>query len=201
MNAQLAHGAGGLRFRKGYPVFKSIGWLRFAVVTCVLFLPSANFLSAQKEQREPLTAAQQDQIAEAGVDPDQRIGLYVKFVNEHAQTIESVGKRAESGRGRRLDGELQDFSALVDELTSNLDEYGDRKADIRKALKGLSEAVPRWQGILRALPKDPVAEIALSDAKEALKDLADETKKFSAEQEKYFNEHKDAKGQQREEPQ
>lgn len=180
---------------------KILGRLQFFAVWCVFWLPLTSLLHAQRDQRDPLTEAQQDQIAEAGIDPDARIGLYTKFTNEHAQTIESVGKRTEKGRGRRLDSELQDFAALIDELGSNLDEYGGRKADIRKALKGLNEAVPRWQEIVKGLPKDPISEVAQNDAAQALSDLADDLKDLTAEQDKYFQEHKDAKGQDREEPQ
>jgi hypothetical protein len=169
-------------------------------MVCLLSFASLVYVHAQKEQREPLTGPQQDQIAEAGIDPNARVGLYTKFTNEHAVTIGALGKRTEQGRGRRLDQELQDFSALVDEIASNLDEYGDRKADIRKSLKELNEAVPRWQGILKGLPKDPIAQIALDDATAALNDLADQTKKLVADQDAYFKEHKDAEGQDREEP-
>ena len=38
----------------------------------------------------------------------------------------------------RLDNELQDVATLMDELGSNLDEYSDRHADIRLALKPLA---------------------------------------------------------------
>ncbi len=173
---------------------------RRAAALLLLFF-AAPPLHPQRDQREPLNAAQQDQIAEAGIDPDARIALYTKFTGEHAQTIEGLGKRREAGRGRRLDGELQDFAALIDELSSNLDEYGDRKADLRKALKELDEAIPRWQAILRGLPEDSAYEISRNDAGDALGDLAAEARKLTAEQEAYFKEHKDAKGQDREEPQ
>ncbi len=170
-------------------------------LTFLLLLFAAPPLHPQRDQRETLTAAQQEQIAEAGIDPDARIALYTKFTSEHAQTIEGLGKRHEAGRGRRLDSELQDFASLIDELASNLDEYGGRKADLRKALKGLDEAIPRWQAILRGLPQDSAYEISRNDAGDALGDLADQAQKLTAEQEAYFKEHKDAKGQDREEPQ
>ncbi len=173
-------------------------WLAF---TTLVLLCAASTLRAQRDQRDPLTEAQQEQIAEAGIDPNARIALYAKFTNEHAQTIEGLGKRHEAGRGRRIDGELQDFAALVDELASNLDEYGDRKADMRKALKGLDEDVPRWQAIVHGLPNDFAYETSRNDAGDALNDLADQTKKLTADQEAYFKEHKNAKGQDREEPQ
>ena len=65
-------------------------------------------------------------------------------------------KRAKStARAHRVDDELQDFTALMDELGDNLDVYSGRKADLRKSLKGLNEGVQRWQAcctICRASP-------------------------------------------------
>lgn len=168
-----------------------------AVSACVTM---AAPMCAQKRTHETLTEAQQEQIAEAGINPDARIGLYAKFLNEHAQTIKGLIPRHEAGRGRRLDTELQDFASLVDELASNLDEYGDRKADLRKSLKSLNESIPRWQGILKDLPNDSAFQVARDEANEAVSDLADQTKTMTAEQEEYFKTHKNAKGQQREEP-
>ena len=58
-----------------------------AVFACLLTTASlASPLSAQKQKREPLTEDQQDQIAEAGIDPVASVDLYVKFLNEHADT-------------------------------------------------------------------------------------------------------------------
>jgi len=174
--------------------------VRYAWLMAGLLLWLALPLAAQKTQREPLTEAQQEQIAEAGIDPAERIALYTKFVNERADTIKNLGGRHEQGRARRLDDELQDFAALIDELDSNLDEYGERKADLRRSLKPLNESIARWQAVLHDLPNDPVYEVARNDAADAINDLADDAKKLTADQEKYFSEHKDAKGQQREEP-
>jgi hypothetical protein len=156
---------------------------------------------AQKEKREPLTEAQVDQIREAGIYPDDRINLYTKFINEHAETIKGLTPRAKSpSRAHRLDGELLDLTALMDELGSNLDEYSDRKADLRKSLKALSEAAPRWLAILRTLAGEPGFELSRKEAIEAGEDLADESKRLLTEQTDYFNTHKEEKGQERAEP-
>ena len=171
------------------------------IVLILLMLAVSVSGRAQRSQSEVLTQAQQDKIAEAGVYPDDRIALYTKFVNEHAETIKNLSKRTESARGHRLDQELEDFASLVDELSSNLDEYGGRMADIRKSLKALNEAVPHWQGLIKGLPNDSAIQISRDDATGALSDLAADVKQFTAKQEAYFKEHKDAKGQQREEPQ
>ena len=156
---------------------------------------------AQKEKREPLTGAQIEQIREAGIDPDERISLYTKFISDRAETIKGLTPRAKSaGRAQRLDDELQDLTALMDELGTNLDVYSERKADLRKALKNLNDAAPRWLGILRTLAGEPGFELARKEAIESGEDLADQGKRLLTEQTDYFNEHKDEKGQERAEP-
>jgi len=172
-----------------------------SVVAILLALVAAAPLAAQRRKPEPLTDAQQEQIAEAGIDPVARVGLYVKFLNERADTIKGLIPRAHTAaRGSRIDNELENFSALMDELGDNLDVYSDRKADIRKSLKGLNESVQRWQGVLKDLPSEPAFEISRQDAIESSNDLADQTKKLTADQTAYFNLHKDEKGQDRYEP-
>ena len=170
------------------------------MILILLMLPLGARAQAQHSQGDILTADQQEKIAEAGIIPDERIALYTKFVNEHAETIKNLSKRTEAARGHRLDQELEDFASLVDELSSNLDEYGGRMADLRKSLKGLNEAIPHWQQIVENLPKDGAIQISRDDARGALKDLADDAKQLTAKQEAYFKAHKEAKGQQQEEP-
>ena len=111
----------------------------------LLFLLVTPSLSAQKEHRQPLTEPQVEQIREAGIDPVERVKLYTKFLGEHVDAIKGLTNRAHSAsRSKRVDDELQDLTALMDELGSNLDQYGERKADMRMALKALNEATPHW---------------------------------------------------------
>ncbi|MGO9323031.1 MAG: hypothetical protein ACLP07_00595 [Terracidiphilus sp.] len=158
-------------------------------------------LTAQKDKPEPLTETQQDQIAEAGIIPVVRVGLYVKFIDDRSDTIKGLTTRAHTeARGRRLNGELQNFSALMDELGDNLDVYSERKADIRKALKPLTEGVARWQQTLHGLPSEPGFELSLKDALDSVSDLSDQVRQITADQEAYFKAHPDEKGQDRYEP-
>ncbi len=174
--------------------------LRFALYLAPACLLAAS-LSAQKEKREPLTSAQVEEIREAGIYPGDRINLYTKYLGQHADTIKGLTARAKSNsRSQRLDGELQDLTTLMDELGSNLDVYSERKADIRKALKTLDEAAPRWLVILRALPGEPGFDLARKEAIESGEDLADQAKRLLAEQTEYFALHKDEQGQERAEP-
>lgn len=159
-------------------------------------------LLAQKEKRDPLTGPQIEQIREAGIDPQERVKLYTKFIDEHADTIKSLSMRAKSiTRAKRMDEELQDFTALMDELGSNLDTYTDRHADIRKALKLLNDTTPKWLTMLRSLPGEQGYDLARKEAIESGEDLADEAKRLLSEQTDYFNAHKDEAGQDRAEPQ
>lgn len=170
----------------------------FAIL--LLFLATAGGLVAQKNRREPLTEAQQDKIAEAGVEPNERVALYTKFLNEHSDVLQRLIKRGESGHDQVVDGELQDFTALMDELGSNLDTLGARKADIRKSLKPLSESILRWQQILQSLPSRPAFQVSREDAIYSAKDLADQISQLVTEQKDYFEQHKDEANQERAEP-
>jgi hypothetical protein len=171
------------------------------LISLFLFLTAASFLHAQKEQRQPLTEVEIEKIREAGIIPDERISLYTKFMDEHADTIKGLtNRRASMARGKRVDDELLDLTALMDELGSNLDQYSERKADIRGGLRKLNEAAPNWLRILRALAGEPAFDEARKEAIEAGEELADEAKRLLTEQNEYFATHKDEKGQERAEP-
>jgi len=168
------------------------------ILICLIVATTAH---PQKEKREPLTGPQIEEMREAGIDPNKRITRYTKYLDEHAETIKGLTKRSRSdARARRLDSELQDFTALMDELGSNLDVYSERKADIRKALKSLDEVSQRWLGMVRALAGEPGFDISRKEAIESAEDLADQAKRLDNEQTEYFNLHKDERGQERAEP-
>jgi hypothetical protein len=174
--------------------------MRNLVIIALSLLISAP-LPAQKEKPEPLTPAQQDQVAEAGIFPVVRVGLYVKFLDEHSDIIKGLITRAHTAaRVQRLNGELENFAALADELDDNLDVYSERKADIRKSLKGLNEGIARWQAILHALPSEPGFELSLKEAFDSVGDLSDQAKQIGTDQDAYFKAHPDEKNQDRYEP-
>ena len=166
-----------------------------------LCLPLAAPLHAQKQKREPLTEEQIEKIAEAGIYPDVRVGLYTQYLNEHANSIKALTNRKISdARADRLNDELEDLTVLMDELGDNLDLYSDRKAHIRKSLKALTDATPRWQAILRALAGEPGFNLARKEAIESSEDLAGQANRLLQEQTDYFKQHPDEAGQDRAEP-
>ena len=170
----------------------------FAIFICIF---CSVFLSAQKEKREPLTEAQIEQIREAGINPMERIKVYTKILDEHAEALKALDKRSKSAaRSHRMEEELEDFTALMDELGSNLDTYGGRKADLRKSLKPLEDSAQKWLEMLRGLLPEAGFELARKEAIESGQDLADEASRLLKEQIDYFNLHKDEQGQDRAEP-
>jgi hypothetical protein len=162
------------------------------------FAPSA---IAQKDHHDPLTDAQVEKIREAGIYPDERIKLYTEYLGDHINVVKNLTNRGKSdARAARLDHELQDVTTLMDELGSNLDEYSDRHADIRSALKMLADESPHWLITLKALAGEGPFDLSRKEAIEAGQDLADQAQRLLREQTDYFALHKDEKGQERSEP-
>jgi hypothetical protein len=168
------------------------------LVLLALSLLLAGPLCAQKRQREPLTEKQIDQIAEAGIDPNGRVQLYIKFIGEHMEILSALAKRENSdARNQKISAALEDLTILLDELNSNLDTYTERKADLRKSLKALNPAVAKWQNELRALLPVARFELARKEAIESAQDLHDDAERLLTEQLVYFQDHKDESGQDR----
>jgi hypothetical protein len=156
---------------------------------------------AQKDHHDPLTEAQVEKIREAGIYPNERIKLYIEFLSDHVNTVKSLSNRGKSdARAMHLDNELQDVATLMDELGSNLDEYSDRHADIRLALRALAEDSQHWLITLKALAGEDRFDLSRKEAIEAGEDLADQSQRLLREQTEYFALHKDEKDQERAEP-
>lgn len=159
------------------------------VFSCALMLSSQ--LAAQ--ERDPLNAAESDQLREVAQDPDKRLKLLIKFAGERLDTVEVLQKEQQpKGRGERVRDSLQDFTQLMDELDDNIDDYVQKQSDMRK---GLTEVVNAEEGFDRRLKaikdrgQDPkladeyaVYNFALQDATDAVELSLDDSKKTLNEQ-------------------
>ncbi|MGC1424371.1 MAG: hypothetical protein WA354_11220 [Terracidiphilus sp.] len=162
---------------------------------------NAPIAAAQKDHHDPLTEAQVEKIREAGIYPNERLKLYIEYLGDHVNVVKSLTNRGKSdARSMHLDNELQDVATLMDELGSNLDEYSDRHADIRLALRALAEDSQHWLIALKALAGEGPFDLSRKEAIEAGEDLADQSQRLLREQTDYFALHKDEKGQERAEP-
>ena len=172
----------------------------FIGAIAVSLVPSTCAL-AQKDRHDTLTEAQVEKIREAGIDPNERVKLYTQYVSGHVNSVKALTNRGKSdARAHRLDQELQDVAKLMDELGSNLDEYSDRHADMRPALKILAEQSQQWLRTLRALAGENEFDLSRKEAIEAGEDVADQAQRLFTEQTTYFEAHKDERGQERAEP-
>ncbi len=120
-------------------------------------------MSAQT-RRDPLTAAEVDQLREVTQEPVKRIKLLVKFGRARMLAIEQLraDPKLASTRGKQVHDLMEDFEKVADELDRNLDMYSRQKNDLRKPLKEVIEAYTEWQLKLRA-----IKETDLADAKMA----------------------------------
>src|SRR5215472_5155762 len=93
----------------------------------VLLLLLVTTLAAAR-RRDPLTEAEADQIRQAALEPYKRLQLYIKFTGARLDAIEqlSTGPKQAEGRGRKIHDLLEDFTALMDEINDNLDQYQGR---------------------------------------------------------------------------
>ncbi len=148
-----------------------------------------------QQQKDPLTETQADQIREYGDRPNDRIKLYLKFVEERVAAIRELSVDShENNRPSELRAKYEEFTRLTDELADNIDSYTSDHADVRKALKAVVEASPKWPDVMRKAPVDPAYEFVRRTALDAAQSSADDSKKLLAEQETYFAAHKDEAG-------
>jgi hypothetical protein len=166
-------------------------------VVFILLLAAVPAL-AQRPRVSSLTDAEVEQVREAAIYPIERVNLYTKFLADRAAKIKDLTNRPKtSQRVLKLEDALEDFTAMMDEMGSNLDQYSDRHSDIRKALKPLTEAMPKWLTILRAVPGEMGFDLSRKEAIEAGEGLAGDAERLLKEQEAYFATHKDEKEQER----
>jgi len=118
--------------------------------------------TAQK-RRDPLTPSEVDQIRDTSWEPRDRLKLYVQFARARLVKLEQIRSDPKTkDRATQTHDLLDDFQLLYDELNDNIDTYVDRKDDIRKPLKLITEADTEFQAKLRAL-KD-AADVPASEA-------------------------------------
>jgi hypothetical protein len=155
-------------------------------------LAATPVIASPQQNRDPLSEAEADQIAETRDQPVVRVKLYQKFIEQRIAAIKDIGPSPKAAdRKAELRARLEEFTRLSDELQDNLDTFDDAHADIRKALKDLAPASAKWPDILKAATDDPAYDFARKTALDAAESTSDEAKKLLESQTKYFAEHKD----------
>lgn len=105
-----------------------------------------------QHHRDPLNAAEVDELRDTALEADKRLKLYVKFARARLETLEQARSDPKTGnRAQQTKDDLQDFLDVYDELNDNIDNFADRKEDLRKVMPVVIEADTEFDAKLRAL--------------------------------------------------
>jgi len=107
---------------------------------------------AQVHRREPLTPAEIDQLRDTAMDPYARLKLFTHFARARLASLEQARSDPKTtDRGQQTHDRLQEFVDIYDELNENIDNFIQRKEDMRRPLKPVIEADNEFQAKLLAL--------------------------------------------------
>lgn len=167
-----------------------------SLLMTALLLAAAAPLAAQVGGRDPLTTKEADELRELSQEPDKRLKLMLQYVRARLATIEQLrgDPRMAADRGPQVHDLLEDFTKLMDEVGDNIDDYADRKTDLRKPLREVIQADSEFQLKLRSIKEQgPGAgaaanefkdyNFALQNAIEAVNSSLDDCRKLLDEQE------------------
>jgi hypothetical protein len=92
------------------------------------------------------------------MDPSARLKLFTHFARARLVAAEQVLKDPKATEtGSQIHDRLQEFVDIYDELNENIDNFIDRKEDMRKPIKMAMEADHEFQAKLLALKNTPSA--------------------------------------------
>lgn len=164
------------------------------VVSLLLIAGFALTVHAQ-EQNDPLNDEEIQEIRDNKVNPNERIKLYMKFIDQRLDALKQLAGQHRSAKEKAdIHDKLEEFTHLCDELQDNLDTYEEAHADIRKSLKDLVADTSRWPAQLTAIGSDPSFDFSQKTALDAAKSAADEAHQLSLSQQVYFDAHKKERG-------
>ena len=162
--------------------------LRHLAFAFALFAVAAPLRAQQNDST--LTQSEIDQVREARYYPEDCVLLFVKFLDLRTQELQDLyAHPRRPGREQDAHDLFEQITSIADELDDNLDDYGPRHVDIRRALPKILTAIDRWSAALNALPEDDAYAIARKLALESLRDLRESTTQLAADQAAWFKSH------------
>jgi hypothetical protein len=158
---------------------------------CLIAAPLAH----TQRSKDPLTSDQEEQVRNVADQPNERVKLFIKFIEEQTEAVHHSVVRPETQHpGVEIHDHLTAFTSLVDELQDNLDAYDESHSDIRKSLKFLLEHTPRWTDALQQPSGSPDYDFARKTAMDAVDTTKQTATELLKSQEEYFSKHKPEKG-------
>lgn len=164
---------------------------RFSVCLAVLLIAGLLPRLAAQDQKGNLTPDEIQQIRDSDVRPNDRIKLFLKFIDQRTDTLKQLAANPDaSHRISRIRGKLQEFTSLCDELQDNIDTYDSAHADIRKSLKEVVEDSAKWPALLHSLPKGSNYDYSVDTAVDSANSAQQDSRQLLAEQDIFFKIHK-----------
>lgn len=177
--------------RLAYP-FRPFDRLPTACLIAILALLALPLHAQIRESA--LSDGEVEQIRDARYVPTDCVLLFVKFLDLRTKEIQDLyAKPRRPGREQDTHDLLVQFTSIADELSDNIDDYGPRHIDIRKALPKVAEATERWATAIKSPPSDETYDVARKIALESIRDLRESATELSAQQVEWFKAHPPAK--------
>jgi hypothetical protein len=159
------------------------------VCALTLFLIAIPSLYPQGKE-SALSEAEVEQLRNVADAPSDRVLLFVKLVDTRVKTLQDLyAKPRRPGREEDTHDLLEQITLIADELDDNLDDYGPRHYDIRKALPKLIEATDRWTTAIKTPPENATYDVSRRLTLEAIQDIRDSAQKLEEEQKEWFLAH------------
>jgi hypothetical protein len=160
------------------------------VLAIAVALPLRAPMAYGQIQASALSDAEVEQVRDARYVPANCVLLFAKFLDDRTQKIHDLyAKTRQPGRETDTRELMEQFTSIVDELNDNLDDYGPRHADLRKALPKILASADRWATELKAPPEDESYSVARKLALESIRDLRESTTELASEQDAWFKAH------------
>ena len=167
---------------------------RLCLLLGVLVLLSP-VVRAQRHE-SALSEAEVEMLRDTAYAASDRVLAFVKFLDERSSSIEELAtKPRRPGREQDIHDRCEQFTAIADELDDNLDDYGPRHRDLRKALPKLLAATERWNTALKTPADHEAYNVSRKLALEAVRDLREASTHLLEEQKAWFLAHPPAKDQ------
>ena len=138
----------------------------------------------------PLTEGEIEQLRDSAYIANDRVMVFIKLIDVRIKALQDMySKPRRPGREEDTHDLLEQFSSLADELSDNLDDYGPRHRDIRKALPKLIEASERWATAIKSPPNNDAYNVSRKIALESVHDLRDQANELTEDQKTWFAAH------------
>ena len=178
-----------------YPILPRRTALLF-ILGLIVFASLALPLHAQIPQ-SALTDKEVEQVRDSRYVPTDCVLLFVKFLDLRTQELHDLyAKPRRPGREEDTRELFDQFTSIADELSDNLDDYGARHLDLRKALPKILDATDRWATALKSIPAGDAYEVPRKLALESTRDLREDATELAATQAAWFKVHPPAKTEQ-----